>query len=219
VVLDCTACMPRKPWELSFLAEPEEVSVLRRALRVQLESWGLHEVTDAVQLCASELVANVIHHVGAGTPAAVRVAMEGTRLRLEVRDPDIRALPTLVDASADCESGRGMTLISATAERWGVQLLDGWKVTWCELSTSVTESNGHCGDPRISRAERVLNIYREGLTPATGSSRLHATMREVAAIDAIADLLHWLRVHGLDADEVLDRAQTHFEAEIATPPR
>ncbi|MGW0824198.1 hypothetical protein [Streptomyces sp. NPDC002845] len=38
---------------------------------------------------------------------------------------------------------------------------------------------------------------------------------EEAAIDMIADLLHWLRAHGCDADEALDRAQIHFEAEIA----
>ncbi|MGW0536666.1 hypothetical protein [Streptomyces sp. NPDC003032] len=33
------------------------------------------------------------------------------------------------------------------------------------------------------------------------------------AIDLIADLLHWLRVHGCTPEEVLDRAQMHYEAE------
>jgi hypothetical protein len=37
---------------------------------------------------------------------------------------------------------------------------------------------------------------------------------EAAVIDVIADLLHWLQTHGHDTDEVLDRAQTHFEAEL-----
>lgn len=40
-------------------------------------------------------------------------------------------------------------------------------------------------------------------------------MTEEAAIDIITDLLHWLRAHGCDADELLDRAQTHFEAQTA----
>ena len=35
-----------------------------------------------------------------------------------------------------------------------------------------------------------------------------------AAIGVMADVLHWLRAHGDDPDDVLDRAQTHFEAEI-----
>ncbi|MEW2067669.1 hypothetical protein [Streptomyces sp. NPDC007346] len=37
---------------------------------------------------------------------------------------------------------------------------------------------------------------------------------EEAAIDVIADLLHRLRAHGCDPDSALDRAQTHFEAEL-----
>lgn len=36
---------------------------------------------------------------------------------------------------------------------------------------------------------------------------------EEAAIVLITDLLHWLRVHGSDVEEALDRAQTRFEAE------
>lgn len=38
---------------------------------------------------------------------------------------------------------------------------------------------------------------------------------EDAAIDVVVDVLHWLRAHGRDVDEALDRAQTHFEAEVA----
>jgi hypothetical protein len=37
---------------------------------------------------------------------------------------------------------------------------------------------------------------------------------EEAAIHVIADLLHWFRAHGRDADQALDRAQMHFEAEV-----
>jgi hypothetical protein len=36
---------------------------------------------------------------------------------------------------------------------------------------------------------------------------------EEAAIDVMVDVLHWLRAHGRDADEALDRAQTRFEVE------
>jgi hypothetical protein len=37
---------------------------------------------------------------------------------------------------------------------------------------------------------------------------------EEAAINVIADLLHWLGAHGRDPDEVLERAQTHFLADV-----
>ncbi|MFG2022934.1 ATP-binding protein [Streptomyces sp. NPDC048825] len=214
--MDCTVGLPRKPWDLPFAAEPEEVSGLRRIMKVHLGLWGLHEVIDVAQLCVSELVSNVIAHVGPGTPTTLAVSMSGTHLRIEVHDPDSRALPTLLGPDLDAEAGRGMSLIDAIADRWGVQLLADRKVTWCELSTNLTTPKGHSGSPRVARAEEVLDLYRVAMPLHTtaGPSRLNSATAEEAAIDAIADLLHWLRAHGRDADEALDRAQMHFEAEV-----
>ena len=192
--MDCTTCTPRKAWELTFLAEPEEVAALRRVLRMHLRIWGLQELTAEVQLCVSELVSNVITHVGAGTPTTLGVSMNGTRLRIEVHDPDTRALPTLVGAIDDAETGRGMALVTAVTDRWGVQLLADRKVTWCEFATGLNASDGHCSSGR--------------------ASRLGVAATEAVAIDAISDLLHWLRVHGHDPEETLDRAQMRFEAEL-----
>ncbi|MEV0475658.1 ATP-binding protein [Streptomyces prunicolor] len=192
--MDCATCTPRAAWELPFLAEPEEVAALRRVLRIHLRIWGLQELTLAVQLCVSELVSNVITHVGAGTPTTLAVSVNDTHLRIEVHDPDTRALPTLVDATDDAEAGRGMALVTATTDRWGVQLLPDRKVTWCEFTTAQHTPDGHCSSRR--------------------ASRLEAATTEAAAIDAISDLLHWLRVHGHDPEEALDRAQMRFEAEL-----
>lgn len=127
--------MTRKPWDLDFTAEPTEVAALRRIMRLHLGLWGLQEVVEDAQLCVSELVSNVIKHVGPGTPATLAVSMNGVHLRIEIHDPDTRALPVLLDAIADSEAGRGMALVDAVAERWGVLLLADQKVTWCELAT------------------------------------------------------------------------------------
>ncbi|MGW0944319.1 hypothetical protein ACWD4O_17465 [Streptomyces sp. NPDC002623] len=118
---------------------------------------------------------------------------------------DARALPTLLDASTDCEAGRGMALVDAIADRWGVQLHADRKVTWCELATGLAVPYGHRGTLHVSRAERVLDLYREGqLIRTVQRSRLRATVAEMAAIDAIVDLLHWLHAQGRDVDEALD---------------
>ena len=151
--------MSRRPWDLSFTAEPEEVGALRRVLRLHLGMWGLHDISDEAQLCVSELVANVITHVGNGTPATLMVSMNGTCLRIEVHDPDTRALPTLVDAGSDSESGRGMALVDAVAERWGVLLRPDRKVTWCELATGLAVPNGHVGGAGVTGAEALLSVY------------------------------------------------------------
>jgi len=209
-------CMSRKPWDLAFTAEPEEVAALRRIMRLHLALWGLHEVIDTAQLCVSELVSNVITHVGPGTPTTLAVSMNGTHLRIEVHDPDTRALPTLLDATTDSEGGRGMALVDAVTDRWGVQLRADRKVTWCELVTELSSPNGHGGGVRVTRAGAVLNLYAAADLPCTMSqdpSALKVAVAEDAAIDVVADVLRWLRAHGCDADEVLDRAQMHFEAE------
>ncbi|MCX4881055.1 ATP-binding protein [Streptomyces sp. NBC_00847] len=208
--------MSRNPWDLAFTAEPEEVGALRRIMRLRLGIWGLHDVTDEAQLCVSELAANVITHVGRGTPATLMVSMKGTHLRIEVHDPDTRALPTLIDAGCDSEGGRGMALVDAVADRWGVLLRPDRKVTWCELATGLTSPNGHSGGAGVTRAEALLNVYEASRLPRdSGPGRVSAMMAEEAVIDVITDFLHWLRAHGCDVDETLDRAQTHFEVQVA----
>ncbi|MFF8671022.1 ATP-binding protein [Streptomyces sp. NPDC015242] len=124
--------MTRPVVTLELLASPAEVSAVRRALR----PLGID-----VQLCASELVTNVIRHVGEGVPVTVRVwEEEGGRVRLGVTDPDPRALPVLVGAgtpAAQAESGRGLALLDALAVRWGVEQEAGRKTVWCELFTDT----------------------------------------------------------------------------------
>ncbi len=207
--------MSRKPWELAFTAEPVEVAALRRIMRLQLAMWGLDDVVDEAQLCVSELVANVITHVGTGTPATLAVSMKGTHLRIEVHDPDTRALPILRDAGTDSEEGRGMALVNAISDRWGVLLHPDRKVTWCELTTRLTTSDGHADAPSVVRAEALLSLYAAaGQMPCSADSgRLTSAVAEETVIAAIADFLHWLQAHGRDADDMLDRAQMRFEAE------
>ncbi|WP_406115093.1 ATP-binding protein [Streptomyces sp. NBC_01014] len=212
---DCRCEVQRKSWELPFLAEPEAVAGLRNVMRLHLGLWGLSEQIDVAQLCVSELTANVIKHVGTGTPTTLAVSMNGTHLRIEVHDPDTRALPTLVAADANSEAGRGMALVDAMTDRWGVQLRADRKVTWCELATGLASPNGHSGGAGVMRAEALLALY--GATkPAATATRLSVAVAQEAAIDVIADLLHWLRAHGCDPDAALDRAQMHFEAEAAS---
>ncbi|MGW7254931.1 ATP-binding protein [Streptomyces sp. NPDC054834] len=159
--MDCTACTPRKPWEIPFLAEPEGVAALRRALRAHLGALGLTELTEPAQLCVSELVTNVITHVGASTPATLTVTMNGTDLRIEIHDPDTRAMPVLLDATDDAESGRGMTLVDAVATRWGILLHPDRKVTWCELATSLPPSNGLVRGSAVSQPKACSFCARQ----------------------------------------------------------
>ncbi|MGP4044151.1 ATP-binding protein [Streptomyces sp. 2A115] len=114
--------------ELDLLALPKAVPDLRRTVRRHLGA----PCAD-VQLCVTELVGNVVRHVGEGTPVRVRVARAGGRIRVEVADPDPRALPVLLRATAEDESGRGLALLDAVTLRWGVEQGVAGKTVWCEL--------------------------------------------------------------------------------------
>ncbi|MFF4400325.1 ATP-binding protein [Streptomyces sp. NPDC001480] len=118
------------PLDLELLAVPEAMAGLRRTVRRHLDV-----PCGDVQLCVTELVANVIRHVGEGTPVRVRVARtdDGGSVRVEVTDPDARALPVLVRAADDEEEGRGLALLDAVASRWGVEQGSAGKTVWCEL--------------------------------------------------------------------------------------
>ncbi|WP_326616576.1 ATP-binding protein [Streptomyces anulatus] len=211
----CRFGVVRKAWEMPFLAEPAELAGLRSAVRHRLDLWGLAGVVPDAQLCASELAANVIKHVGCGAHARLAVSMSGSRLRMEVSDPDPGSVPVLVTSADGDEHGRGLVLVDALADRWGVAFRATSKVTWCELTTGLRSSVDHVDGPEVARAEALLGLL--GLPVRDKSAYqgpLTVAHAEEAAIDVIADLLHWLRAHGCDPDGALDRAQAHFEAEL-----
>ncbi|MFJ8711737.1 ATP-binding protein [Streptomyces violaceus] len=198
------------------MAEPKEIAALRRITRLRLGLWGLHGVVDQAQLCVSELASNVVTHVGHGTPATLTLRINGSYLRIEVQDPATRALPVVVDIGDDSERGRGMALVGAVADRWGVQLEPDRKVTWCELKTGTISLDDSLGQVRVTRAEAVLGLYTMTALPSeTRNSRLRQTLIEEAVVDAVTDFLYWLKAHGIDGDDVLGRAQTYFESQTA----
>lgn len=168
------------------------------------------------QICVTELVSNVIKHVGIGTPTCLAVSMNGGHLRIEVSDPDGQALPTLARAIGLAEQGRGMALVDGVAARWGVILRGDSKITWCELVTELQTADGHVDGVQVAKAEALLGLCELGARPGPSRhQRMSVNQAAEEATGLIADLLLWLRAHGFDTDEALDRAQLHFEAEAA----
>ncbi|WP_128433247.1 ATP-binding protein [Streptomyces cyaneus] len=117
------------PFVLELLALPKAVPEVRRSVR---EHLGVP--CPEVQLCVSELLTNVIAHVGEGTPVTVRlVCGQDGRVRVEVTDPDPHAWLIARQPGEDDETGRGLLLLDAVARRWGVWLTPAGKTVWCEL--------------------------------------------------------------------------------------
>ncbi|NEB32308.1 ATP-binding protein [Streptomyces sp. SID14446] len=102
---------------------PRGVARSRLILRDALGGWSMEqEVTDAAELVLSELVTNALRvrgpsdrHVGVGFAYDPE---EGV-LRLEVSDAGV-GCPELRSPSEDETCGRGLVLVDALADRWGV---------------------------------------------------------------------------------------------------
>ncbi|MFJ9644265.1 ATP-binding protein [Streptomyces sp. NPDC101206] len=118
-----------RPFAVGLLVTPKAVPELRIAVREHLG-----RPCPELQLCVTELLTNVITHLGEGTPVTLRITGRATRTRVELTDPDPRAWPVLRHAAGAEESGRGLALLDAVALRWGVDRGDdGTKTVWCEF--------------------------------------------------------------------------------------
>ncbi|GAB2987836.1 hypothetical protein GCM10023080_061790 [Streptomyces pseudoechinosporeus] len=119
-----------RPLVLELLAVAKAVPEVRRAVREYLGG-----PCPEVQLCVSELLANVINHLGEGTPVTVRLSRtDGGRTRLEVSDPEAYAWLIRRRPGPDDETGRGLLLLDAVALCWGVEQGPGGKTVWCECA-------------------------------------------------------------------------------------
>ncbi|GAA4895489.1 ATP-binding protein [Streptomyces coeruleoprunus] len=108
------------------------VAEVRRALRGLLRHRVAPEPADAAELLTSELVTNALIHTDHG--AVVTATLGPTALRVEVRDfvPDLP--DPYVPASDEGTHGRGLLLVQALADAWGVRAQGVGKVVWFELS-------------------------------------------------------------------------------------
>jgi hypothetical protein len=167
--------------------------------------WGVPTAGDETQLVVTELATNVIKHVGEGTPATLILEWKRERLRVEMHDKS-QALPAVRTADCDAECGRGLHMLTAMAVDWGTVVTALGKAVWCEI-----ELGSETACLRVERALEALKSYREREAPPRG--RRSQAVLEEAAVELIADLLHWTSTRGLDPDDVLDRAQMHYEAE------
>jgi anti-sigma regulatory factor (Ser/Thr protein kinase) len=105
---------------------------IRRIARSLLEEWGMAELTDAVELALTELVANVVRHVP-GRRCEVLVLRQATGVRVEVMDGCPQLPCRRGELSPEAECGRGLVLVEAVADKWGVgPVAGGGKVVWFE---------------------------------------------------------------------------------------
>lgn len=118
-------------------AHATAVADAREKVRGHAQNWGLpEELVRAAQLVVSEFFTNAVVHTDS---CRVRCRLQitgGQRLRIEVCDEggdcgQVRPR----EAAAEDVNGRGLQLVNAVAETWGVRSedSDSGRVVWAEL--------------------------------------------------------------------------------------
>ncbi len=115
-------------YEQTYAPEPLSAVAARAFVNARLAQ---HEVIHPdCELVVSELVSNVVKH--ADTTITVCLAI-GATLRVEVHDGD-SIVPAVSQATTDAEHGRGLFIVEALAQRWGVDTKPDGKCVWVELA-------------------------------------------------------------------------------------
>ncbi|MFD4522827.1 ATP-binding protein [Streptomyces sp. NPDC058470] len=147
--------------ERFYRRDRRSVPAARRFTCEALADWGLTQAgcADDVLLCVSELATNaLVHGVPPGRGFQLYLRYEGGVLRVEVHDSGPGA-PRIADgADGADEGGRGLLLVAALSDKWGVAERDPGKVVWCEWGTAPTGEDGRTGSgpaPLPRPADRV----------------------------------------------------------------
>ncbi|MFD8969339.1 ATP-binding protein [Streptomyces sp. NPDC059568] len=136
---------------MSFTVGEHSARHLRRIVRTYLCAWELEELCEAAELALTELLANVVRHVP-GRGCSVLFVWRPGALRVEVTDrapgvPYVKQ-PTSDGGPEDelAEGGRGLLLVEAVTDRWGVTpQAGGGKTVWFECVAKERAPDSVCG--------------------------------------------------------------------------
>jgi anti-sigma regulatory factor (Ser/Thr protein kinase) len=122
--------------QAAFPAELRSAAEARRFAERTLRDWGCEELVESARLLVSELIVNAVIH--AHTAAELCMRCNGSVLRVEVSDGSSVA-PRRRPYSPTATTGRGLMILEAVADHWGVEIGTGTKTVWFELDTTTVD--------------------------------------------------------------------------------
>jgi anti-sigma regulatory factor (Ser/Thr protein kinase) len=107
---------------LELAPDPTSPMKARVFLAMTLHEWGCDDVGDVAALLVSEVVTNAVEHVQ--STALLTASYDQGRVEVRVQD-ESDALPLLQRSDPEAEAGRGLMLLNALADQWGIEPLAG----------------------------------------------------------------------------------------------
>jgi anti-sigma regulatory factor (Ser/Thr protein kinase) len=112
-------------------AQSASVPAARRLVREHLHEHDAASLSEDAELLVSELVANVVLHVGGTVEVTVRSGSDGVLLEVADASP---VAPQLRSFSRTSSTGRGMRLVHALSSANGVRVQGQGKTVWVRLT-------------------------------------------------------------------------------------
>ena len=121
---------------VDLLPTPASVPAARHLVREVLRGWGAPQDDGDVALLVTELVANVVDHVEGESVLSLELEFSDGWLRIAVADGSA-VRPVVGELRGDQPRGRGMQIVAAIADRWGVEDTDGGKRVWLVIGSGA----------------------------------------------------------------------------------
>ncbi|GHD99039.1 ATP-binding protein [Streptomyces alanosinicus] len=107
--------------QLDYTPVPRSIALARHRTARLAITWAYPHLAGDVALVTSELMTNALLHGSLRDRLIrVRICTTAAMLRVEVSDPRGERLPCPRDATGEDQFGRGLLLVEALADDWGV---------------------------------------------------------------------------------------------------
>jgi anti-sigma regulatory factor (Ser/Thr protein kinase) len=133
--------MAMKSLELVLPAAPTAPAEARAIVEAIGSDLPEPVLVDA-KLLLTEVVGNAIRHAGRGIRTVIIRIARNHLLRVEVVDPGPMFNPDLRSRGSGAGSGRGLFLVDAVANAWGVEPDEAGKKVWFELRLTAASGEG-----------------------------------------------------------------------------
>lgn len=117
-------------WSATLPPSSASVGAARHFTRDALRGMGAAEAEESATLLVSELTTNAVIH--ARTPLRLSIRRSSGVVRVEVRDDDPTP-PRAISPDPLEAGGRGIQMVEAVADKWGVNRNERGKTVWFEL--------------------------------------------------------------------------------------
>jgi anti-sigma regulatory factor (Ser/Thr protein kinase) len=138
----------RQQWaRIDLPRDPSSVGTARRFIEARASAWSFPRwATEQLVLIGSELVTNAVLH--ARTDLTLTLELDAGRARISVKDRS-QAPATLRHYRTDALTGRGLGVVAALSDSWGISAAPDGKVVWAEVAAADDAGGGAPRPPEL----------------------------------------------------------------------